>query len=50
MIKAVIFDFDGLIIDTETPWYKAYAEIYQEHGAVLPLETWAQCVGADDNL
>lgn len=48
MIKAVIFDFDGLIIDTETPWFKAFSEIYQEHGAVLPLETWAQCVGASE--
>lgn len=26
MIKAVIFDFDGLILDTETVWYEAYRE------------------------
>ncbi len=50
MIKAVIFDFDGLIIDTETPWFQVFSEIYQEHGAFLPLETWVQCVGADDKL
>ncbi len=48
MIKAVIFDFDGLIIDTETPWFKTFSEIYQEHGAFLPLETWVQCVGASE--
>lgn len=48
MIKAVIFDFDGLIIDTETPWFQAFSEIYREHGAFLPLETWVQCVGADE--
>lgn len=48
MIKAVIFDFDGLIIDTETPWFNAFSEIYREHGEYLPLETWAQCVGADE--
>ncbi|OXM14723.1 HAD family hydrolase [Paenibacillus herberti] len=44
-IKAVVFDFDGLIIDTETPSYEAFDRIYREHGAELPLETFAQCVG-----
>ncbi|SDS69977.1 putative hydrolase of the HAD superfamily [Paenibacillaceae bacterium GAS479] len=45
IIKAVIFDFDGLIIDTETPSYHAFDRIYREHGAELPLETFAQCIG-----
>lgn len=45
MIKAVIFDFDGLIIDTETPCYHAFNRIYQEYGAELPLSLYAQCVG-----
>lgn len=45
MIQAIIFDFDGLIIDTETPWYEALLAIYQEHGAHLPLNTYLQCVG-----
>ncbi|ASS75295.1 hypothetical protein CIG75_10045 [Tumebacillus algifaecis] len=45
MIQAVVFDFDGLIIDTETPWYEAMLAVYQEHGAHLPLETYLQCVG-----
>jgi putative hydrolase of the HAD superfamily len=46
MIKAVIFDFDGLIIDTETPWYEVYSQIYREHGTELPLQEWARCIGA----
>jgi putative hydrolase of the HAD superfamily len=45
MIKAVIFDFDGLILDTETPWYEAFSAVYQEHGAYLPVEEWALCIG-----
>ncbi len=50
MIKAVVFDFDGLIIDTETPWYDAFREIYGEHGVELPLEVWAQCVGTSHDV
>jgi len=45
MIKAVIFDFDGLILDTETHEYKALSEIYQEHGAELPLSVWGKVIG-----
>ncbi len=48
MIKALIFDFDGLIIDTETPWFDAYGSIYKEHGLSLPLEEWAKCIGSSE--
>ena len=44
---AIIFDFDGLIMDTETATYEAWREIYREHGHPLTVETWAQCVGSD---
>ena len=46
-IAAVIFDFDGLIMDTETATYEAWREIYAEHGQTLTVETWSQCVGSD---
>lgn len=45
MIKAIIFDFDGTIIDTETAWYTAFREAYEEYGVDLPLELYAQCIG-----
>ncbi len=45
--RALIFDFDGLIFDTETAIYEAWREIYTAHGFPLTLETWAQCVGSD---
>ena len=45
MISAIVFDFDGLIIDTETPSYIAFKEIYHEYGIDLPLSVYAQCIG-----
>ena len=47
MIRGLIFDFDGLILDTEMPHYIAWRECYEEHGHDLPLETYRQCVGTD---
>lgn len=46
-MKAVVFDFDGLILDTETAEYHAFAHICREHGTELPLEVWGQCIGTD---
>lgn len=45
VIKAIVFDFDGLIIDTETPWYFAYKEVFKEYGVDLSMEVWGACVG-----
>lgn len=42
MIKALIFDFDGLILDTETHEYEVLQEIFEEHGSVLPLSVWGR--------
>jgi beta-phosphoglucomutase-like phosphatase (HAD superfamily) len=45
MIRALIFDFDGLILETEAPIYQAWLEVYQAHGFPLPFETWATIIG-----
>jgi putative hydrolase of the HAD superfamily len=44
-IRGLLFDFDGLLVDTETPSRLAYEELYREHGHELPLERWATLVG-----
>ena len=44
-IRALLFDFDGLIVDTETPSYASWREVYREHGQELPLERWAAIIG-----
>lgn len=47
MIKAVVFDFDGLIVDTETPLYRAYHQVFQEYGVELPIEAWSSFLGTN---
>jgi beta-phosphoglucomutase-like phosphatase (HAD superfamily) len=45
VIRALLFDFDGVIVDTEAPTYHSWRDIYAEHGADLPLETYLPAVG-----
>jgi HAD superfamily hydrolase (TIGR01509 family) len=45
MLKALIFDFDGLILDTETPEVLVWQNIYKDHGFELPVDEWAKTVG-----
>src|ERR671924_1694298 len=44
-IRGLLFDFDGLLVDTETPSRLAYEELYREHGHELPVDQWATLVG-----
>ncbi|MED0702677.1 MULTISPECIES: HAD family hydrolase [Aeribacillus] len=50
LIKAIIFDFDGLIIDTETPWFEAYKETLGYYNVDLPLEHYVKSVGSDNTV
>lgn len=45
MIHAIIFDFDGLILETEEPTYKSWQEVYASFGYPLPFSTWSSMVG-----
>lgn len=44
-IKALLFDFDGLILDTETTEFLVWQKIYREYGQEMLPETWGQIVG-----
>lgn len=37
-----------MILDTETPKFEVWSEIYHENGANLALEDWARCLGTSD--
>jgi HAD superfamily hydrolase (TIGR01509 family) len=44
-VRGLLFDFDGLLVDTETPSLASWQAVYREHGHELPLERWATLVG-----
>jgi HAD superfamily hydrolase (TIGR01509 family) len=45
--KAVLFDFDGVLVDTEWAIYDAWHRTFLAHGHPLPLEVYTQCIGSD---
>lgn len=45
MIDAIVFDFDGLIVDTETPEFDSWQEIFAEYGARLERGMWDWAIG-----
>ena len=46
-LRALIFDFDGLIVDTETPWFELVRSAYRRHHYELRSEVWRRFVGTD---
>jgi HAD superfamily hydrolase (TIGR01509 family) len=44
-IRALLFDFDGTIVDTEGPAFRAWYETFEEHGHELLLRDWSAAVG-----
>jgi len=44
-IRGLLFDFDGLIVDTETASRAGWEQLYREHGQELPFDRWALLVG-----
>jgi HAD superfamily hydrolase (TIGR01509 family) len=47
-MRGIIFDFDGLILDTETPDFQSWQEIFRAHNAELPLDLWATSICSID--
>ena len=45
ILQSLIFDFDGLILDTETPEFRVWQSIYRAHGQELPIQQWGQIIG-----
>ena len=47
MIQSLIFDFDGLILDTESPEFHCWQNIYREYGFELPHDRWGSIIGGN---
>lgn len=44
---AVLFDFDGVLVDTEMAIYQAWRKTFLDHGHDLPLSLYTRCIGSD---
>jgi HAD superfamily hydrolase (TIGR01509 family) len=42
MLELVIFDLDGLLVDSEPLQYQAYRDAFSRHGIELALQDWPQ--------
>jgi len=47
-IRALVFDFDGTILDTETPEFSSWRDLYTRFGATLEPAVWGVGVGTWD--
>ena len=40
MVKAVLFDLDGVVVDSEPLYAKAEIKLFEEYGVTIPDEDW----------
>ncbi len=45
MIRALLFDFDGTLVDTESIDLRCWREVFDAHGVELPVERFALRIG-----
>lgn len=44
-LLALVFDFDGTIIDTETPEFESWQHVYSTYGTALARRDWDAAIG-----
>lgn len=48
-LRALVFDFDGLILDTEWSAFSTAAAVWEDHGLELELEFWQTLIGTAEH-
>ena len=48
-LAGILFDFDGLVLDTETSEYVTVAEAFADHGLELARDDWVRIIGTADH-
>jgi beta-phosphoglucomutase-like phosphatase (HAD superfamily) len=49
-IAGIVFDFDGTLVDTESPTIAAWQEVYRQHGRELSLADWQRALGTHEGF
>jgi HAD superfamily hydrolase (TIGR01509 family) len=50
-VRAVVFDFDGLVLDTEVPVYASWCAAFDAHGAAPPtIDEWSAEIGTSGGI
>ena len=49
-LRAVLFDFDGTLWDSESAVFGVFRELFAEHGHELTLPTWSAAIGTLDGF
>jgi HAD superfamily hydrolase (TIGR01509 family) len=44
-LAAVVFDFDGIIMDSETPEFESHRQVFEQYGAALTTGEWCDQIG-----
>jgi putative hydrolase of the HAD superfamily len=44
-VAAVVFDFDGIIMDSETPEFESHRRVFEQYGATLTTSEWCGQIG-----
>jgi len=46
--KAVLFDMDGVVLDTEVLYTRAEIRLFKEYGVIIPKEDWSLFRGCSE--
>ena len=44
--QGIIFDFDGVLVDTEWAIYQSWVKLFEREGQQISIETYSPCLGA----